>query len=67
MIIDINEKIDWVAFFEQYVPLKKSGKDDFVGLCPFHDDRNQVSMSDLLTVCGTALVAMKEATLQHSL
>jgi len=40
MIIDINEKIDWVAFFEQYVPLKKSGKDDFVGLCPFHDDRN---------------------------
>ena len=40
MIIDINDKIDWVAFYEQYVPLKKSGKDDFVGLCPFHDDHN---------------------------
>lgn len=40
MIIDINDKIDWVAFYEQYVHLKRAGKEEFAGLCPFHDDRN---------------------------
>ncbi|MCR4263685.1 MAG: DNA primase [Candidatus Roizmanbacteria bacterium] len=35
----IKEKIDIVEFIQEYVPLKKSGR-NFKGLCPFHAEKS---------------------------
>ena len=35
----IKEKIDIVEFIQEYVPLKKSGR-NFKGLCPFHSEKS---------------------------
>lgn len=39
VIKEIKERLGIVDLIETYVSLKRSGK-NFVGLCPFHDDKN---------------------------
>jgi len=35
----VRDRVDIVDVVSQHVVLKKQGK-DFVGLCPFHDDKS---------------------------
>jgi len=37
---DVKRRTDIVAFIERDVPLRKAGRDRYVGLCPFHEDRS---------------------------
>jgi len=36
----IKSQIDLPSYIDQHVRLVKAGHDRFVGICPFHDDRN---------------------------
>lgn len=39
LVRDIKERISIIQLIEKYISLKQAGK-DFIGLCPFHDDKN---------------------------
>lgn len=39
LVIEVKAQNSIVAIIENYITLKKAGK-DYVGLCPFHDDKN---------------------------
>ena len=38
VLLEINAKVDLLAYVSQYVTLKKQGR-EYVGLCPFHAER----------------------------
>lgn len=37
---DIKARVDLVSYIDQHVRLVKAGHDRFVGICPFHGDKN---------------------------
>lgn len=39
-IEQLKLKADIISIISHYTPLKKTGRDTFVGLCPFHADKN---------------------------
>src|SRR5580704_2668281 len=38
VLIEINAKVDLLAYVSQYVTLKRQGR-EYVGLCPFHAEK----------------------------
>lgn len=58
--INIDEKMDWLAFYRDHVKDAKQKGDELIGLCPFHGDDNPSFGVDLKTgkykclACGEA-------------
>ena len=42
---EIQNRCDIVDIISRYVSLKKTGSNNYFGLCPFHNDKNHASMS----------------------
>ena len=61
VIETVRSQTNIVEVIGQYVQLKKSGK-NYLGLCPFHEERNHPSLLQKTSRSFIALVAVRAET-----
>jgi len=61
-IDEVKQRANIADIVGQYVTLKRGGADSLKGLCPFHNENHQASVSDRMLECTSALGAARAVT-----